>query len=46
MSKLAMRNVNSVPLRCEAINDFPLMDWLVALDYMNFLACSLDLKAV
>lgn len=45
MSKPATGNVNSVPLRCEAIKDFPLMGWLVALDYMNFLARGLDLRA-
>lgn len=40
-----MGNINSVSLRNEAIKDFPLMDLLVTLDYMNLLACSLDLKA-
>lgn len=45
MLKPATGNTNSVPLRSEAIKDFPLMGWLVDLDYMNFLACSLDLKA-
>lgn len=45
MLKPAMGNMNSVPLRHEAIKDFPLMGWLVALDYTNFLACSLDFKA-
>lgn len=43
--KTAMGDMNSVPLRSEAIKDFPLMGWLVALDYMNFLARGLDLKA-
>lgn len=34
-----------VSLWNEAIEDFPLMDLLLTLDYMNLLACSLDLKA-
>lgn len=45
MLKPETGNMNSVPLRREAIKDFPLMGWLVALDYMNFLARGLDLRA-